>query len=303
MIYIGTFKKSLLQSLPYLVLVPLSVFGACADPLAHGRRLAVALPIAAYGLVFAYFRWHGGLSVNLRYFVPILPFVAVLSADGLVRLARRATGAFRALRSADVVFLAAAALYVETLVLLRLPTAPLTTRERFYLDAPLVLAASLSCATLLAVVLGRGRARSRASAVAFVLGIASLVWAGGTELTYDAVAVARVRLRGHAVAARARERVAPGSLVVVDQVDPAAGLIEDGVVLATGSRDGFESTSRLVSAAACRGARSYAVMRPASLDTLAVATSSHLELRLRETDDRLGLAIAELVPLAPECGR
>lgn len=303
MIYIGTFKKSLVQSLPYLALVPLSVFGACADPLARRRKLALALPIAAYGLVFAAFRWHGGLSVNLRYFTPILPFVAVLSADGLARLARRAAGSLRALRTADLALLASAAIYIEAVVLLRLPSAPMATREIFYLDVPLALAAALGGAILATVLLRRGRARARASAMAFLLGIATLTWAGLTELTYDAVAVAKVRIRGHGVAARARAHVGPGSLVVVEYADPIAGLIEDGVVLVTGPRDAFEDTARLVNAGSCRGKRAFALLHPPSLVRLRTATASRLEVRVLESEERDGLVTAELVPLAPDCAR
>jgi hypothetical protein len=302
MIYIGTFKKSLLQSCPYLALVPLSVLAAWADPRARRRRLALLLPIAAYTLVFAYFRWHGGLSVNLRYFVPILPFVAVLSADGLARLARLAVGSLRVLRIADVVVLAGAAVYIETVVLLRLPTAPLATREVFYLDVPLALASALAGAILVASFLGRGRARSRVSAVAFVLAVATLTWGGLTELTYDAVAVAKVRIRGHVVAARARRHIAAGSIVFVDYLDPAAGLLEDGVVLATGPRDAFGDTARLVDASVCRGRRAYAMLTASSLASLRIATESRLEVRIIEERD--GLVTADLVPLvATDCPR
>lgn len=301
MIYIGTFKKSLLQSLPYLALLPFSLGGTCRDPLVRRRKLAIALPIAAYAFVLGAFRWHGGLSVNLRYFVPFLPFVAVLAADGLSRLARRASGSLRALRVADVALLASTALYIETGVLLRLPSATIATREIFYLDVPLVLASMLAVAIATVSLLGRGKARARAASVAFLLGIATLSWAGLTEVTYDAVAVAKIRLRGRAVAARARAHVGPGSLLIVEMADPFAQLLDDGVVLATGSRDLFGAAARLVNASTCLGRRSYAILSKGSLTTLAEKAGALVEVRELAAPQDDGWVTAELIARAPLC--
>jgi hypothetical protein len=82
-------KKALLQSLPFLPLlvVPIAAFFA-------GRRVKevslllglAAAPVAFYSLN----AWHGGMSCNLRYFLPVLPFIALLAGLALVELWRRA---------------------------------------------------------------------------------------------------------------------------------------------------------------------------------------------------------------------
>ncbi len=298
MIYIGTLKTSLVQSLPYLPLLVLSL----AQPRARARKIALTLVIAAYLVVFSAFRWHGGLSVNLRYFVPILPLVAVLAADGLAQLARLASGSLRVLRVADVTLLACLAVIIESSVLLHLPTAPLATREIFYLDVPLALAALLAVACAAAWRLRGGRARRRVASAAFVLAVAAFAWAGITAFGYDAVAVAKVRERGREVAAKARKHVARGSLVIVEYADPAALLLEDGTVLATGPNDDFADTARLAARARCRGQRAYAIMTERNLATLRDRTADTLEVDVVETDLASGFQLAELRPRMASCG-
>ena len=299
MIYIGTLKKSLVQSLPYLPLLALSL----AQPRARARKIALALPIAAYVVVFSAFRWHGGLSVNLRYFVPILPLVAVLAADGLVQLVRLASGSLHALRVADVTLLACVAVIIEASVLLHLPTAPLATREIFYLDLPLVLAALLAGASAAVWRLKRGSVRKRVASFAFVLAVAGLAWAGITAFGYDAVAVAKVRGRGREVAAQARKHVAPRSLVFVEVADPAALLLEDGTVIATAPNDDFADTARLATRATCRGQRAYAILSERKLATMRDRTADALDVHVVEAQLAWGFGLAELRPRTPSCGR
>ncbi len=299
MIYVGTLKTSLVQSLPYLPLLVLSL----AHPRARARKIALALPIAAYVAVFSAFRWHGGLSVNLRYFVPILPLVAVLAADGLAQLARLASGSLRVLRVADLTLLACLAVIIEASVLLHLPTAALATREIFYLDVPLVLAALLAGASAAAWRLKRGRVRRWVASAAFVLAVGALAWAGMTAFGYDAVAVAKVRGRGRELAAEARKYVAPGSLVVVEYADPAALLLEDGTVIATGPNDDFADTARLVERATCGGHRAYAVLNERKLAVLRDRTADAIVVDVLDADLAAGFGLAELRPRTPSCGR
>lgn len=81
----GLVKKSLLQSLPYataaLVLVP----GLWRGP----RRAALAFCFLFVGLgivPFAYSTWHGGMASNMRYFLNLMPVLAILAAVALARL-------------------------------------------------------------------------------------------------------------------------------------------------------------------------------------------------------------------------
>ena len=83
-------KKALIQSLPYLplMLVPLWRFfrGAHVEAVSL-CLLAIAAPVAFYSLK----QWHGGGSYNMRYFLPALPFIAMLCAVTLREAAALAT--------------------------------------------------------------------------------------------------------------------------------------------------------------------------------------------------------------------
>lgn len=78
----GAYKKAFLQSLPWagLMVAPIWAFIMGRRAKAHALALGViAAPIAFYSLN----QWHGGYSFSMRYFLPALPFVAILSAVGL----------------------------------------------------------------------------------------------------------------------------------------------------------------------------------------------------------------------------
>ena len=99
-IYMGSLKKALLQSCPWLLLAALPV----VEALRRGERrrpalLLAAVPVALVGL-YSYFAWDGGLSLNQRYFVPALPMLAILAAQGLRGLLARTGARLRGLLAA-----------------------------------------------------------------------------------------------------------------------------------------------------------------------------------------------------------
>jgi hypothetical protein len=94
-VYIGAHKKALLQSLPYLPLLMLPVLHLFNRG-KHFRALAILfLPvIAVIGFYVYSFPFHdmGGLCLNTRYFIPSLPFMAILCAYGIRDLKERWRG-------------------------------------------------------------------------------------------------------------------------------------------------------------------------------------------------------------------
>ena len=81
MVYINGLKKSLLQSCPYLVVLLLPFLKIIRNDKESVQLTILFLVPAAFTGFYAYHNgWHGGLCMNLRYFIPILPLTSMLSA-------------------------------------------------------------------------------------------------------------------------------------------------------------------------------------------------------------------------------
>ncbi|MEL7489724.1 MAG: hypothetical protein AAGJ73_03315 [Pseudomonadota bacterium] len=81
----GEIKKALFQSLPFaaLLLIPIVDFFRGVNTRFYALSLMIiAAPITFYGLK----HWHGGYSLNMRYFLPCVPFIAILCAIALRRI-------------------------------------------------------------------------------------------------------------------------------------------------------------------------------------------------------------------------
>ena len=155
-IWFGGVKKSLLQSLPWLPLLALPVWRAWRTP---GRRAALVtllLPVAVYAGVPALLDRHGGMSLNLRYLLPGLPFLALLGAWAALEVAgavrSRSESRRAALGAGGAGVLAAAAGWAW------LAPRDFVSREAetAVLDAPLVLA-GLAAAAVTWWILRAGR--------------------------------------------------------------------------------------------------------------------------------------------------
>ncbi len=87
-------KKALLQSLPFLplILIPIVALFRGKNIVATSLcLLAICAPISFYALN----QWHGGGSYNMRYFIPALPFIAILTASALQDIVASAGGVNR----------------------------------------------------------------------------------------------------------------------------------------------------------------------------------------------------------------
>ncbi|MEM9047955.1 MAG: hypothetical protein AAGC92_04485 [Pseudomonadota bacterium] len=81
----GLWKKALGQSLPWAGLVPLLLLRAGPGLERPAVRLLL-FACAVWMLPFLLRAWHGGLGSNMRYFLPILPSLAILAALAWQRL-------------------------------------------------------------------------------------------------------------------------------------------------------------------------------------------------------------------------
>ena len=77
-------KKALVQSLPWLGLL-IACLARPATAEARKWHLTWALVAVVWTLPFVFRSWHGGFGSNMRYFVPVLPFLCIPAAHILVR--------------------------------------------------------------------------------------------------------------------------------------------------------------------------------------------------------------------------
>lgn len=182
MVYLASVKKALLQSCPYLVMlaVPIAMLLRGAK---HSMSFSVLLlPPAAFVASYGYFAWDGGTGLNLRYFVPILPFTSILAAfawreitDGLSDSQRRISIVAGAL---------AGGLYLALILLgpsLVWEPWTLGQQEAIFLSLPLGIAAMALTLVLWAMVRPGVRVRSAAAAVLAV----GFVWSGMVAFSHD----------------------------------------------------------------------------------------------------------------------
>lgn len=258
MVYVGALKKSLLQSCPYLAILVLPLVTA----LRGRRRVAVLLllPVpVAFLAAFSFFAWHGGLSLNLRYLVPILPFTSILAALALDELF---AGLGRGARWASIAAVALVAAAGAALVAAGAFEAPPPQQEPAILDVPLALAAAALLAGGAVAVLGARCGRLLRGAAAAVT-VAGMAWAGLATFAYDAPRARRVRAFNLAVAGQVAPHVAADSILFASYPDPYFALIEiDRLRLAVPGRDGFADFRRLTDFHLAAGRPVYASLRP-----------------------------------------
>lgn len=257
LIYYGHLKKAWLQSLPYLGLLLVPLVAAARAHRDRSRLEPLLLLPATALLVFGYFHWDGGLSLNLRYLTPSLPCVAILVAWALREIEAR-----RAVPALVIGAWCAAALFWW---LSRSRGALPDSAELFVLDAPLVLA----LATTLAA---GGWLLTRAQwARRIVCGFAaaSLVWAGLVAFAYDYPAARWLRGYHAALSEIARAEIDADSILFTTHPDPFCGLLDvEGVRIALPANDGYRDFRALAELHLAAQRPVYAALPPAEWQRL-----------------------------------
>lgn len=219
MVYFGSLKKALLQSCPYLVVLVLPL-----AELLRGRRDTLALGVAClvpaiYFAAYAAFAWHGGMALNLRYFLPMFPFTSILTAYAWRELTEDLPAVWH--RAAIFAGLGMAALYLLFVASRELP---LEQQEDLILSLPLALAlVVLVLAPGSALARGQARVRLR-SATLSALSV-TLAWAAMTAFTYDLPTAYKLRRDRAELSNAIAGLIEPDSLIFATSGDWYYGLL------------------------------------------------------------------------------
>ncbi|MCA1960829.1 MAG: phospholipid carrier-dependent glycosyltransferase [Desulfomonile sp.] len=181
MAYVGAMKKSLLQSLPYLplLLVPIVRLGR-GDRNAAASLMLLLIPICFVGYYSLFTHQYGGLCFNFRYFIPVLPFVAILTAYSLKEMKVAWGGSPSLFLLILPAALAAAAFYAWA----GRPEIPLNSLDFPLLIAPLLIAGALLFLLVAGEIVNTEGARAIRGA-AWVGTTVAITWAGMVAFFYD----------------------------------------------------------------------------------------------------------------------
>lgn len=207
----GLAKKALLQSLPYaavvIVLLPRLIRGP--DRAALGLCVLFALPFI---LFFSATTWHGAGFNNMRYFLHIVPPLAILSAVALRELVRTPDRRRAIALAAQFLFIGAVAAYAAW--------RGLSFGVFFQRVLPTVLTFAIAAAALLFLI-SRGRARGAAASSLEGLVLVGLVTAFISAWLFD-VGVGQKERRISAETIELANRL-PEDAVVMTRVTSRAG--------------------------------------------------------------------------------
>ncbi|MEM7356960.1 MAG: hypothetical protein AAF657_39465, partial [Acidobacteriota bacterium] len=275
MVYLGSVKKSLLQSCPYLAILPFLLI----DTVRSRRKLRalafLAVAPACYVLYYSYLAWHGSIALNMRYLNPVLPFTSLLCAYAWHRLTESGSADRVSQRLAGFYGLA---VLVGLLVVFVLTRPELPLQEMLFLDAPLILAAgivALEAMRRLGWLPSLGR-----PAIAFLL-LTAAAWSGAMALR-DYPLSAAYRGANLYQADALRPHIEDHSLIVSDVVDSCWKLIDevDDLLIASAAGGSARSLNGLIRFHLDQGRKVYLAYSPWRLQQhLAGGLSTYFDLR------------------------
>ena len=179
MIYMGGLKKSLLQNCPYLAALAVPIWAIIRRPADRQAICWLLMVPATYVTIYGYFAWHGGLGLNLRYFLPILPFTSILAAYAWGMLTR---DLHPLVRRALPIF--GCALAAVSVLLVLSPDLDVEASEPYLLTLPLGLGGLVLLSAALAQATRPKHARIGRTVFALSM-VAAMVWAGLVAFAYD----------------------------------------------------------------------------------------------------------------------
>lgn len=257
-IYLGAMKKALLQSLPFLAILVLPLVKAFrSGPDSTPLRLLWLVPfmfIGFYAYIWSRFAsYDGGKCLNMRYFVPTLPFLAIICAHALRDLGRRWKAGIE-----SIAFILTGTV-VLTFYILTVHVLPSQEEHFAYplLVFPLLLAVLL-LGLLCAGEFLRSSLQSLARRLFFVLVAAAFTWSGAVAFFYDYPRHTHMRWSTYFMGEAARTFVPRGAAVFTSKAEPAMRLIESDVILAFPHQDNFADFPALLDFQRRMGRRTFA---------------------------------------------
>jgi hypothetical protein len=192
---------------------------------------------------YSYHALHGGLALNLRFFVQILPFTSILSAYAW----RELTGTLHwSWTRMSVVMLLLSVLTIAYFFFLRPSFRAIDQQGFFYLTQPLLLAVFLGIFVTVREKVTRSY-RYILSCAAVATFLIAMIWSGLVAFFYDYPLVRRIRQYNLDVASRAAKVVSDDSILFATFVDPFFLLIEHGRVrIANPAKDYFHDFPSLL---------------------------------------------------------
>lgn len=176
-VYVGIVKTSLVQNLPWLPVAVVTASTSLRAWRSATQHQVLILAVAGYVGAYSFFAWHGGMSFNLRYFVPILPVLAIYGARGMHKL----TAGFP--ERVGLAYLAAGGISVFLWIYLLYRSPILEAQEPFLLNVPLIGAALLSAGIIWHACAGKWRYASRVATGAML--VFCMTWSSVVAIGYD----------------------------------------------------------------------------------------------------------------------
>ena len=285
--YGDSLKKALLQNCPWLVILLLPLAQWLRRPWGESAVPALFLAISAFIGFYGLSAWHGGFSLNMRYFVAILPFAAILGARGWSSLAEGSPRRWR--RAATVAGYGSIVLWFVMLIqYLGLEIEP------FLLNPPLILAGILLIA-LLAGAAPPATIRKLAAGTGLTITAMAFAWAASVTLLYDLPRAHFTRVKSQEIAMAIAPMLEPDSIVFSRYANPVSRLIEaDRIKLAFPRNDNFADFRRLLDLHLDAGRAVYLVFNDEYWETVEdrnLLAGLQLET-LQEFDDTLVARVA-----------
>lgn len=278
----GLPKKALTQSLPFLplLLAPLAGFlkGRRAREVAFCGAI-IAAQIGFYALNY----WHGGMAFNLRYFLPALPFVAILAAFAIEEIWAHQRVSTLVL----AVFGAAGAVAAVWFYFVLPGSSPaLTIPARLYPQLAIAGALLVALAAFTLRPSGRARAGAAAALACLSIGYAAALSAA------DAAGAWGLRAKKATIDRSLAAVIPPGSLVLTLAEDLLVGASLEGSTIVRVSEGDLSGQRAAIEAYAAAG-------RCVFIHTKAARTMVDDQRFVRFEDARLAVSPAAALYAAP----